>query len=176
MEGILSWLKEYSPPVVLLLLVGSAVLFVLRLTVEKSIATSFEAHAKKLELRLARRSTFEEKVLADRYALVTDLSARLQKVMTNLNRMRSGQPVPEGFMKQKEIVPLTEIFEDLETHRLALTEEFYQLFQGNAQLVLKAANARNPQEWDDIAKEWLRLGEEIRSAAENTFRIREIRW
>lgn len=79
-------------------------------------------------------------------------------------------------MKQKEIVPLTEIFEDLETHRLALTEEFYQLFQGKAQLALKAANVRNPQEWDDIAKEWLRLGEEIRSAAENAFRISEIRW
>lgn len=176
MIEILSWLKDYSPTVVLLLAVGSAVLFILKLSVEKSIAASFETYAKKLELRLERRSAFEEKVLIDRFTLVTSLSARLEKVTTNLNRLRSGQPIPEGFMKQKEIVPLTEIFEDLSIHRLILTEDFYELLSKKAQLALRAANARDSQEWDEVGKEWIRLREEIRLAVEKAFGISKIHW
>lgn len=176
MAEILSWLKDYSPAMVLLLALGASILFVLKLTVEKSIAANFDAHTKKIELHLARRSSFEEKVLTERFALVTSLSARLEKVMTNLNRIRSGQPVPAGFMKQNEIVPLTKIFEELSVHRLVLTEDFHGLFWKKAQLALKAANAQNAEEWQKIGDEWLRLQEEVRVVAEAAFGISKIRW
>jgi len=100
---------------------------------------------------------------------------RLERVMTNLNRVRHGQQV-QGFMKQNEIVPLTEIFEDLEIHRLVLGEDFYRLFSKQARLALRAANARSPEDWAESGEEWDRLREEIRSAVEAVFGISQIRW
>ena len=176
MTQLLDWLTEYSPPVVLLIAFGAGLLFVINLIVEKSIASVFNAKSKVFETMLERRSAFEEKVLSDRFALITGLSARLERVITNLNRLRSGQPAPDGFMKQNEIVPLTEIFEDLEIHRLVLGEDFHRLFLKQAQVALKVANMRSPDHWTKGADEWTRLREEIRLAAESAFGISKIRW
>jgi hypothetical protein len=127
MTQLLDWLTKYSPAVVLLIAFGAALLFVIKLIVEKSIASEFDAKSKVFETLLKRRSAFEEKVLSDRFALITGISTRLERVMTNLNRLRSGQPAPDGFMKQNEIVPLTEIFEDVSVNRLDLGEDFHGL-------------------------------------------------
>lgn len=176
MTQLLDWLTKYSPPVVLLIAFGAGLLFVTKLIVEKSIASEFDAKSKVFETLLKRRSAFEDKVLSDRFALITGLSARLERVMTNLNRLRSGQPAPDGFMKQNEIVPLTEIFEDLVVHRLVLGDDFYGLFLNQAELALKVANVRSPEDWAKSGDEWTRLREEIRLAAEAAFGISKIRW
>ena len=176
MTQLLEWLTQYSPPIVLLLAFGAGLLFIIKLIVEKSISSAFDAKSKAFEKLLERRSAFEEKVLSDRFTLVTELSARLERVVTNLNRLRSGKPVPDGFMRQQEIVPLTEIFGDLEIHRLVLSEDFYRLFAKQAQLALKMSNMRSQEDWTNAIQEWTRLREEIRFAAENAFGISKIRW
>ena len=175
MAELLEWLTKYSPAVVLLIALGAALLFVTKLIVEKSISSEFDAKSKVFETLLQRRSAFEEKVLSDRFALITALSARLERVMTDLNRLRSGQPAPDGFMTQNEIVPLTEIFVDLEVHRLVLGEDFHALFTKQARLALEAANART-EDWRESGKEWARFREEIRLAAEAAFGISKIHW
>src|SRR5438034_9045146 len=106
MTELLEWLAKYSPAVVVLLALGAALLFVIKLIVEKSIASEFDAKSKMFEAVLKRRSAFEEKVLSDRFALITGLAARLERVMTNLNRLKSGYPTPDGFVKQNEIILL----------------------------------------------------------------------
>jgi len=165
MAEILKWLQSYSPGVVLLLALGAALLYIMKLIVDRSIESS-----------LKRRSTFEEKVLTERFSLITAFSSRFQKVMTNLNRVRSGHPVPDGFMKQNEIVPLTEIFEDLSVHRLVLGEEFHGLFLKQAQLMLRAANVSSKEDWNAISQEWGLTWEGIRREAEATFSISKIAW
>jgi hypothetical protein len=149
MTELLDWLTKYSPPVVMLIAFGAVLLFLTKLIVEKSIVSEFDV----FETLLKRRSTFEEKVLSDRFALITGLSARLQRIMTNLNRLRSGQPAPDGFMKQNEIVPLTEVFEDLSVHRLVLGEDFHELFLRQAKFALKATNVQNPEDWAESGEE-----------------------
>src|SRR5688572_27653505 len=104
MIQLLDWLTKYSPAVVLLLALGAGLLFIAKLVVEKSIASEFDAKSKIFETLLERRSAFEEKVLSDRFALIAGLSASLERVMTNGNRLRSGRAVSDGFMKQNEIV------------------------------------------------------------------------
>jgi hypothetical protein len=175
MTQLLDWLTKYSPAVVVLLAFGAGLLFVIKLIIEKSIASEFDAKSKVFEALLKRRSAFEEKVLSDRFALITELSARLEHVVTNLNRLRSGQPTPDGFMKQNEIVPLTEIFEDIEIHQLVLGEEFHRLFLKQAQFTLKVANIStvSPEDWSE---EWVRLRQDIRLAAETAFGISQIHW
>jgi hypothetical protein len=175
MTEIISWLKEYSPPVVLLLAIGAAVLYVIRLAVEKSIAANFDARAKETELLLQTRSTFRDKVLTERFTLITNLSARLERVMTNLIRLRNGISVPDGFMVGNEVRPLTEIFEDISINRLTLTEEFHEIFLQKAKLALRAANAHSKSEWDEVIKHWESLDKQIREAVEKTFEISKIR-
>jgi len=58
--------------------------------------------------------------------------------MTDQNRIRRGQPVPEGFYSGGEVVPLlTRIYEDLVIHRLLLTKEFHKLFLEKANLAMR---------------------------------------
>ena len=139
------------------------------------MASSFDARAKALELGMQRRSALEERLLTDRFALVTDLSARLQRLMTDHNRVRSGQPSPEGFYGGDEVVPLTRIYEDREIHRLVLTEEFHGLFLEKANLALRMINAQDPQEFGVLKEQWVRSNAEIRAHAEEVFGIGQIR-
>jgi hypothetical protein len=175
MTELISWLKEYSPAVVTLVAIGTATLYVLKLTVDKSIAASFDTHVQELELGLERRSAFRDKVLTERFPRITEQSSRLEKVMTNLNRLRHNNPVPEGFQKGNEIVPLTEIYEDLSTLP-TLTEGFYELFVKKADLAWSAASAQSQDEWNGIAPEWGRVDEQIRAAVERTFNLSEIKF
>src|SRR5262245_8473432 len=113
MEAILKWLSAYSLPVVILLAIGAAFLFVFQKIAEKAVAQAFDRHAKALELRLTRRSAFEEKLLTDRYLALVELNGRLGQFLTTINRIRSGQPAPKGFYAEghrREVVPLTAIF------------------------------------------------------------------
>ncbi len=189
MAEILDWVTRYSPPVVVLLMLGGAFLYVAKQIIERSIAAEFSAHSKELELVLERRSAFKDKVLTSRYALVTDLSSRLERLMTNLNRIRHGQEIPDGFQVKNEIVPLTEIYEDLNINRLQLTEDFHALFLDKANLALRtsqmaflersAAAKKEPggadgARWSQIAAEWQRLSDQIRQAVDRHFKLSEI--
>lgn len=176
MSEIISWLKEYSPAVVALLAIGAAALYVLKLTVDKSITAGFDTHLRELELGLERRSAFRDKVLTERFTRIADLSARLERVLTNLNRLRTGSSVPEGFQRGREIVPLTEIYEDLKIYRLILTEEFYALLLKEAHLVLKLAQDMSEDEWNQSAAEWNHLDEQLRAAVEEAFKLSEVKF
>ena len=177
MSELLSWLKEYSPGVVALIGLGAVAVWVLKQTVEHTITKSFDAHAKEMELGLERRSAFKDKVLTDRFTRITELSARLERLMTNVNRMHGGLPVPAGFDKAAEPVPLTEIYEDLHVHRLTLTEQFYGLLRQKADLAAEgwAATARGDEaRWKQIGDDWLQLDARLRAAAEQAFKVSEI--
>jgi hypothetical protein len=155
---------------VLLPVLGTILTLVLKLTVERSVAASFDAYARRLE----RRSTFEDQVLTERFALVVELSGQLEQVMTNLNRSRAGQVVPDGFRAENEIVPLTDVFTTLEIKRLLLTDELYDILQRSAQLALHAANARSLEDWQAAGHEWGTLRAELRAAVDRTFRLSSI--
>ena len=156
---------------VLLLALWSATIYIIRSIVDKSIDAKFEAYSKRFETRL----DFEQKILSERYTLIMELSRRLEKVMTNLNRKRTNMPIPDGFITAtNEIVPLTEIFEDLEINRLALTERFYLLFTEQAKLALRAANAVD-SEWQEIFEDWANLRAEIRAATDEVFALSKIK-
>jgi hypothetical protein len=82
----------------------------------------------------------------DRAALATSFSQRLDNVGTELNRVRSGQPPPEGFFRGNELVPLTDIWNDLYGSRVRLGEDLYTLLIKKARLVLRFANEGNTHE------------------------------
>ena len=109
MEDILNWLSTYSPPIVLLIVLSASLIYIIKQVTEKAITHQFDKYKKDIELKLERQSNFEERVLIDRYNLIKEIQTRLGSVMTNLNRIKSGQEI-DGFIHKGDIVPLTEVF------------------------------------------------------------------
>lgn len=176
MTELIEWIALYSPGVVALLALGAAALYALKVGVERGIAAGFQAQAKTAELAMTRRSTFEERILTDRYSLVSSVATRLERLATQLNRIRHGQPAPEGFWNAGELVPLTEIFEEIAAQRLVLGEAFYGAFHVQAQLLLASANAKSESERDALGVSWLEAAGRVRAVAEEQFRIQSIRF
>jgi len=177
METTLTLLQTYSLPVLAFAFLVVSAIFVLRLTVDKAIATSFQTHAKELELELTRQSAFKQQVLLDRYTTITALSTRLQQVLSNLQRVRAGMEAPEGFFLKgygvKDIVPLTDVFNDLENRRAILTEDFHSLLFEQAKLVEKASNATAAQ-WEETAKAYGNLSLRLRDKLNERFGLDQI--
>lgn len=171
MNELVTWMKEYSPPIVLLLAALYAVIFVLQKTVERAIEASFDAKKKEIELLLGRQSAFKDKVLMERFTLIGGMLARLERVTTNLNRLRTNTPVVDGFQRGNEIVPLTEVYEDLEIHRLLLGDRYHTLFHHLAEITLELANATSEDEWSRLGKKRSALQEELRELADSDFRV-----
>lgn len=82
----------------------------------------------------------------DRAALATSFSRQLDDVATNVNRWRSGQPLPPDYIRGNEIVPLTNIWNDLHGNRAQLGDDLYNLLITKAKIVLRLANEGSSQE------------------------------
>src|SRR5262245_54814198 len=99
MDSILNWLTKYSPPIVLLIAFCAVLIFLFKNMVEKAISAQFDQYKKEVDLRLQRRSNFEERMLLDRYTLVRDIQTRIGRVMTDLNGF--GARIP-----QRDLTPV----------------------------------------------------------------------
>jgi hypothetical protein len=175
MSEILEWVTRYSPPVILLLAAGAAVVYVLEHATEQAIKTQFDRYSKEMELRLKRRSDFEQKILLDRYELVTGLAVRLGRVTTDLNRARHGTVV-EGLFRDNDIVPLTSVFEELAVKRFLLTERFHAIFQKQAHTVLRIANAKDDAERGQLEATYVQGLDELNRAVNQDFGLEKISW
>lgn len=175
MELILEWAKTYSTPVVVLLGFGAALVFVLRMIVEKAVEAQFDARNKRLELLLQRRSAFEEKILLDQYATVVDLQLRIKKIETDINRLRHGISV-EGLMKGGDIIPLSEVYAELQAKRFMLKEQLYDLLVSEVTALISFANARDPAETSKCEQKILSLNTSLQDAMNAVFGIDRITW
>jgi hypothetical protein len=165
MTEILGWLQQYSTGVVVLIAIGAALLYLMKLLIEKTIDNG-----------LKRRSAFEEKVLTDRFTLLASFSSRMHKVTTTLNRVRAGQPRPDGFFVHNEIVPLTTICEDISANRLVLGETFHQMLFEKTDAMVRLANAHDDDVWNAASVELAAIDSKLLAEAERVFGISRIAW
>jgi hypothetical protein len=175
MDSILKWLTQYSPPAVLLIGLAAASLYMFQMVTEKAISANFDKYKKEIELRLQKRSNFEERILLDRYTIIRDIHMRLTKVMTNINRTRSGAKV-EGLVKNGDIVPLTEVFEILSVNKYLITERIHKILWDKGQIAIKFFNAQDKTALDRIAADSQRLEDEFSRAMNDVFGIEKITW
>jgi hypothetical protein len=174
-DNILAWLTKYSPPIVLLIGLGAVFLFAFKNITEHAISAQFDQYKKEVELRLQRRSNFEERVLLDRYTVLRDIQSKIQRVMTDLNRRRTGTEV-EGLMRGSDIVPLTEVFELIATNRYLITDRFHKILWREAQLGIEYANARDTEILGKLGSEYLELQNSFDAAMNEVFGIDKITW
>ncbi|MGY1694702.1 hypothetical protein ACI780_07275 [Geodermatophilus sp. SYSU D00814] len=176
MTPLLEWLRDYSVPVVGLLAVGSAFLLVARTVVEKAVTSRLDAYAERLRLQLARRSGFEEKILTDRYVTLADLHTRLQRMTTTANRAHHGSALPDGFVVAGDVVPLTEVYEQLDVQEILLGPRLHPALLEAAGVVLRMVDAAHTDDWPSAASAWLEVRVRLRAAADEEFGLAGIRW
>jgi hypothetical protein len=175
MDTLLAWLSQYSAPVVTLLALSAAGIYVLKNVMESTISAQFNKHTRQIELLLERRARFEEKVLLDQYELVKALQAEIIDVAADLNRHHSGIPV-DGLFNANDIPRLTEIFQRLAANRYLLRDEFYDTLYEQANLLLALANAKGSSERGTLGHEYMRLQDEFHRAMLDVFGMDRISW
>ena len=141
METLLNWLSQYSTPIVVLLALGAAVIYVLKNVMENAISAEFDRQSKGIELLLERRARFEEKILLDQYALATELQVKIIGIATDLNRYWKNKEIPvENLFKGVEVPRLTKVYEQLSTNRYLLRNDLYEVLLKWVNLVMELAN------------------------------------
>jgi hypothetical protein len=173
--------------------IGGLFTYLTQKFIESAVGASFQRNVKELDLALERRSTFENKVLTDRYEHALDLIRRLDVVVITYNRIRSGQRPPEGFLAQEsptpggevhcgEIVPLTDIYRDLSIDQLLFGESLHAVLRDRADLaytagILALCQPISDQEWKEgVERPWLELNEQLRIELDAQFGLSQIRW
>jgi hypothetical protein len=79
-------------------------------------------------------------------------------------------------MKGKDIVPLSEVYLDLQAKRFLLKEAFYNLLRQEADNLLAFANAKKPEEISKPTHDFLKLNELLRKEMDRAFGIEQISW
>jgi hypothetical protein len=172
---LIEWAAKYSTPVFVLLACGAVLIYILRLVVEKTVEAEFKVRNKRLELLLERRSGFEEKVLLNQYMAVTELQLNLSKIGADINRMHSGIEV-EGLFNGREIVPLSEVYIELQAKRFLFRNRFHDILLKEANNLLSLARAANSDEVEMFAREFLQLNEQFGEEMNRVFGIEQIGW
>lgn len=179
MDEIIKWVTTYSPPIVLLLLLCGGLLYLLKVWTEKFIATEFDKHKKAVELALENRSSFEQKILLDRYMMIRKIQTKIGKNMTNINRVRHGATI-EGFIVQtgmsNDIPSLTEVFETLAVNRYLITEKFHDIFWRQSQLAMRFLNEKDKIRSKELEDEYLELLASFYREVNAMFDLEKIRW
>lgn len=179
MEQLIKWVQQYSPPAVVALAFSAALMFALRLIVERAVSTEFDKKLKRIELRLERRSHFEEMVLLEQYKTVAGLHMKIMRTLTYLYRNQKGLEVEGLFLKtdeRSEIIPVTEVLQELAAKRYLLPAGFHDLLLQYTDHLRKYAYA-DFEELPKIEEECLwPLNEEFRSLMNDHFGIDKISW
>lgn len=175
METVIKWLGQYSAPIALLLALSAALIYLLQNVVEKTMALQFDRYAKEINLKLEKRSNFEERILLDRYLVLRDLQTHLGRVMTDPNRVRHGMIV-EGLFHDGNIVPLTEIFSQLPVDRYLITERFHKILWEESQLMIAIANETDPERLEALQAAYLRSSDAFYGAMNEVFGLDKITW
>ena len=177
MEHIMKWISEYSAPMVMLFAFGACLIFILKKVVENAVSSKFEERNKRLEQLLQRRMKFEEKVLLDQYQAVTDLKLRLGKITADLRRTKDGIKV-EGLLQGSDIVidvvPLSDVFIDLEAKHFLLRDEFYNLLHDEANTLIEYANEKDPDKSSKLEQHLRTLNDKFVKQMNATFDLEKI--
>ena len=176
-ETLLKWVAGHGLPLAVGLALGACALYVARQVADRFIENRISLAFRDRELRLESRSAFEDRVLEERFKVFNDLVTRLVRITTDLNRLRGGKdPVQEPFLRDGELVPLTQVFEDCELYRLILGERSYQVMQEAALVVLQLARADSADPYGALGDSWTAALKEIREVGEDNFGLSRITW
>ena len=140
METIITWAMTYSPPVLALFIAGEAMIFVIRLSVEKTVDYHFQQQNKLLAFAMERRSRFDEMVYCKNTTRLPPCRLGSPENMIELRRHFHVIDVP-GLFGGNNIPSLTDFFREIADYHFALTDRLHDIPYKEAQLALRFAQS-----------------------------------
>jgi hypothetical protein len=126
--GFIEGLQQFSVLLAIWAAIVAAVTVAVRQVILKGVDTSF----RQLELGLVRRSAFTERIHNQRFNLVIEISQKLERIRSDLERLVEGRLENEDVATKGEVRALTQIYEDLRVIRVILGPELADLLQSKA--------------------------------------------
>lgn len=168
MDIIIEWITKYSPPIVGLIVVGAVFLFLIKKTTEKALDEKFY----QIKAEREKRSRFEERLLIDKYQLVEKLFNKLVRVESDLKRYRAEGIAVDGLLLGSDVVPLTQVCEELRSKRYLIGDRFYALLETHYDLVKEIAVCSTEEDYQKIKPKYDQHIDEFNEAAIEEFDIR----
>jgi hypothetical protein len=182
-QGALSWILqlgrtygwELTSVVVLAVILIFVLQKVVQIAAEKAVERAFAREAKIFELVAGRRSSFVQKLQADRWEAINDFIIDIERITTNVTRSRKGIEVADFFKVEsngtRDIVPLTAVFEELEGKRSLLGEEFHRILHERAFITLRYAQAESNDYMDKFISEKVSNTSDLDKELDRVFRL-----
>lgn len=131
--------------------------------------------AEEIKAKVSQKTALEQKILFDRYELVSKLEQGIIECATNINKWRQGKgQVSSGFVVDGDIVTLTAIYERLTYQRWLLGDSFFTILQSQANLLIEMANDQPLQHQAAHAARYLDLTNRFHNEMIATFATNKI--
>lgn len=136
MDVLVNYLTRYSPPVVATLVCLFIGGYFVKYGIEKTLEAEFQKRDRQLELAMKRQSNFQEKILWEKYIVLTSQNEELHKLRAEINKVIITKPEKILFKEGVDIPRLTAVYEQLNINRFLIGEEIYRLMRKQGRLLM----------------------------------------
>ena len=140
MDLLVKYLTRYSPPVVIALVCLFIGCYFVKYGIERTLEAEFQKRDRQLELAMKRQSNFQEKVMWEKYLVLTSQNREMHELRAEINGSFITNADSKSFKNGQDVPRLTAVYEQLNINRFLIGEEMYQLMRKQARILLRFSN------------------------------------
>lgn len=140
MDLLVKYLTRYSPPVIIALVCLFIGGYFVKYGIERTLEAEFQKRDRQLELAMKRQSNFQEKVMWEKYLVLTSQNREMHELRAEINGSFITKSDSKSFKNGQDVPRLTAVYEQLNINRFLIGEEMYQLMRKQARILLQFSN------------------------------------
>jgi len=154
MDLLVKYLTRYSPPVIIALVCLFIGGYFVKYGIERTLEAEFQKRDRQLELAMKRQSNFQEKVMWEKYVVLTSQNKEMHELRAEINGAFITKSDSKSFKNGQDVPRLTAVYEQLNINRFLIGEEMYQLMRKQARILLQFSNldAKNKNDLEKYKK------------------------
>ena len=154
MDLLVKYLTRYSPPVIIALVCLFIGGYFVKYGIERTLEAEFQKRDRQLELAMKRQSNFQEKVMWEKYLVLTSQNREMHELRAEINGSFITKSDSKSFKNGQDVPRLTAVYEQLNINRFLIGEEMYQLMRKQARILLQFSNldAKNKNDMEKYKK------------------------
>lgn len=176
MDLLVKYLTRYSPPVIIALVCLFIGGYFVKYGIERTLEAEFQKRDRQLELAMKRQSNFQEKVMWEKYLVLTSQNREMHELRAEINGSYITNSDSKTFKNGPDVPRLTAVYEQLNINRFLIGEEMYQLMRKQARILLQFANLdiknkNDMEKYRNILKQFEALDKMYRVSMQRMFNI-----
>jgi hypothetical protein len=172
MDVLFRYISRYSPPVIVAIITLVIGGYFIKYGIERTLEAEFQKRDRELELAMKRQSNFQEKVLWQKYSLLTSQNEILHQLRAEIHGYILGT-AEQTFVKNGHVYRLTDVYEQLNINRFLIGEEMYRLMTQHAATLQRFSKLKSKQDkaYGETITLFLEIDEQYRYAMREVFNI-----